>query len=58
MKLTKENIYHSRNEKDYYLEICIHTTEMQENYYYWNYIEFVLCNECYVKLKNFLLFMT
>ena len=37
------------------LELCRHVEEDQENYYYRFSHEFVLCNNCYQDLKNFLM---
>ena len=44
-----------RNESWSPLELCIHVEEDQENYYYVFKHEFVLCNNCYQDLKNFLI---
>ena len=44
-----------RNEPWSPLELCIHVAEDEENYYYIFSHEFILCNECYQKLKDFLI---
>ena len=51
----KQWVQKKRNEPWSPLELCRHVEEDQENYYYIFSHEFVLCNNCYQDLKNFLM---